>query len=373
MPFVKKQHCKTAHVLLSKACPLHNVPHKICKYPLSFDCNPVWLLYPASHYRENLDCLTVVQLQESVQCVDQFLPWLKESVINCLLDDFLNFLSYNPGDIDHYPATNNRNVWLLILVDIFELWYSATVAATFWYALCLESVLSHQCDLPGLPSSLTWISSEKQLLVNLMSKISKAELLSVLRKIPSHVHPSYKHTIKSCSFAITDLIITWGLFLLQLSSSNFILEFASLLPSSISLPYVENWELQIIEILKLEFGETVVQEIGMQPHCKNQSHKEKCYATRIEKIKNDHIYSVSSWKLASKNRQQGYFSVSCWLLQRFYMGTSKDLQCLWIRTSWSWKYWKSIYWRGTSFFWISFMFQSLLLSENQILYTRMKD
>ena len=80
MPFVEKQHCKTAHVLLSKACPLHNVPHKICEYPLSFDRNPVWLLYPASHYRENLDCLTVVQLQESVWCVDQFPPQLITSV-----------------------------------------------------------------------------------------------------------------------------------------------------------------------------------------------------------------------------------------------------------------------------------------------------
>ena len=99
MPFVEKQHCKTAHVLLSKACPPHNVPHKICEYPLSFDRNPVWLLYPASHYRENLDCLTVVQLQESARCVDQFPPQLKESVIDCLLDDFLKFrsqfLSYN--------------------------------------------------------------------------------------------------------------------------------------------------------------------------------------------------------------------------------------------------------------------------------------
>ena len=80
MPFVEKQHCKTAHVLLSKACPLHNVPHKICEYPLSSDRNPIWLLYPASHYRENLDCLTVVQLQESVWCVDQFPPRLITSV-----------------------------------------------------------------------------------------------------------------------------------------------------------------------------------------------------------------------------------------------------------------------------------------------------
>ena len=93
-------------------------------------------------------------------------------------------------------------------MDIFELQYGAMVVAAFRYALHLESVQSCQCDLPELPSSLTWISSEKQLLVKLMSKISKAELLSVLRKIPSHVHPSYKHTIKSCSFAITDLIIT---------------------------------------------------------------------------------------------------------------------------------------------------------------------
>ena len=46
---------------------------------------PFWLLYPASHYRENLDCLTVVQLQESAQCVDQFPPQLKESVIDCFL------------------------------------------------------------------------------------------------------------------------------------------------------------------------------------------------------------------------------------------------------------------------------------------------
>ena len=91
-----------------------------------------------------------------------------------------------------------------------------------------------------------------------MSKFSKAELLSVLRKIPSRVRPPYKRTIKSCSFAITDLIIARALFLLQLSSSDFILEFASLLPSSITLPYVENQELQIIEILKLEFRETVV-------------------------------------------------------------------------------------------------------------------
>ena len=297
MPFVEKQRCKTAHVLLSKACPPHNVPHKICECPLSFDRNPVWLLYPASHYRENLDCLTVVQLQESARCVDQFPPRLKESVIDCLLDDFLKFrsqfLSYNLGDIDRYPATNNRNVRLLILADIFELRYGATVAAAFRYALRSESVQSHQCNLPELPSSLTWISSEKQLLVNLMSKFSKAELLSVLRKIPSRVRPPYKRTIKSCSFAITDLIIAQALFLLQLSSSDFILEFASLLPSSITLPYVENRELQIIEILKLEFGETVVREIGMQPHCKNQSRKEKRYATRIEKIKNDRIYSQS--------------------------------------------------------------------------------
>ena len=211
MPSVEKEHCEAADVLLSKACPLHNVPHKICEYPLSFDRNPVWLLYPASHYRENLDCLTVVQLQESARCVDQFPPRLKESVIDCLLDDFLKFrsqfLSYNLGDIDRYPATNNRNVRLLILADIFELRYGATVAAAFRYALHSESVQSHQCNLPELPSSLTWISSEKQLLVNLMSKFSKAELLSVLRKIPSRVRPPYKRTIKSCSFAITDLII----------------------------------------------------------------------------------------------------------------------------------------------------------------------
>ena len=37
MPFVKKQCPKTACVLLNKACPSHNVPHEICKYPLYYD------------------------------------------------------------------------------------------------------------------------------------------------------------------------------------------------------------------------------------------------------------------------------------------------------------------------------------------------
>ena len=86
------------------------MPHKICEYPLSFDRNPVWLLYPASHYRENLDCLTVVQLQESARCVDQFPPQLKESIIDCLLDDFLKFrsqfLSYNSWPQKMYLKSN---------------------------------------------------------------------------------------------------------------------------------------------------------------------------------------------------------------------------------------------------------------------------
>ena len=37
MPFVTKQPCKTTRVLSFDACPPHNVPHKICEYPLYYD------------------------------------------------------------------------------------------------------------------------------------------------------------------------------------------------------------------------------------------------------------------------------------------------------------------------------------------------
>ena len=125
-----------------------------------------------------------------------------------------------------------------------------------------------QYPLPKQPESLTWVSSSKRDLIVLISKkLSKSEFLSVLHNIPWRVCPCHKCTIKSCAFALVELMVDRGCYLLHLSSYDLIHDCLSLLPAEFSEGFnKDNREHYILRILQQEFGLLALDAIKSKPY-----------------------------------------------------------------------------------------------------------
>ena len=201
---------------LVRLCVLEGSEHS----PL--DNNPAWLFYPDSHHKENLEHITVPVLQTCVKIISKLSLRHKEELVAYLLMDFLSFciqfLAYHPNDLQVYPSSPDRNRCLLIISDIFEQRYGEVVAAAFRTALCPAMLMHVQYPLPKQPESLTWISSSKHdLIVLIYKKLLRSEFLSVLHNILWQVRACHKWIIKSCAFALVELMVDHGCYLLHLT------------------------------------------------------------------------------------------------------------------------------------------------------------
>ena len=191
---------------------------------------------------------------------------------------FSKFLICTDDDLDFCFVLSSRNARPLILADLCEIRYGLTVAATLRCGLRTDAFVYKMIHLPPTMNQLKRLKTEKKVLIKLVSKIPKPHLLSVLRGFPARVRPSYKHTIVSCATAIVDLMRC--MYLMQLSSDTFIHEFVSLLPECVVLPFLENREMQIMQILQHEFMTAVVSAIIATPYSQSRANKEQRVITR---------------------------------------------------------------------------------------------
>lgn len=186
----------------------------------------------------------------------------------------------------------------MILADLCEIRYGLTVAATLRCGLRTDAFVYKMIHLPPTMNQLKRLKTEKKVLIKLVSKIPKPHLLPVLRGFPARVRPSYKHTIVSCATAIVNLMTSRCMYLMQLSSDTFIHEFVSLLPECVVLPFLENREMQITQILQHEFTTAVVSAIIATPYSQSRANKEQCVITRKEENKKEQLSmqtSIENW------------------------------------------------------------------------------
>lgn len=265
-------------------------------------CNPLWMSYSSSYHIENLNVLNVSQLQIAAKTVVNPIPRRKESLANCLLNDYKQFFSKfsipTDNDLDFCSVPSRCSARPVILADLCEMRYGVTAAATLCCGLRTDGFVYEKIQLPLTMKVLNWLTLDKKVLIKLVSKTPKKHLLSVLHSIPARVRPPYKCTIISCATVIINLIIGRCTYLIRLPSKTFVHEFVSLLPRHVQLPFLENRGEQIMEILQNEFSIPVIDAILTTPYSQSHAQKEKRIIVRTEKKEEERLSvqtSIENW------------------------------------------------------------------------------
>jgi hypothetical protein len=182
-------------------------------------------------------------------------------------------LQHCSSDLVSPPPTISR---LTVISSYFEQVFDVSVAAAFRRPMChllhtrtLDLYLPHihheHCE------SLTWISLPATDLVHKLERLSKADILSCLRAIPSSVRPTYNFRYqRQCSSSLVQHMQSHVSYLFSLSDYEFLHAFLSVLPFT----SVVHRPSSVLNLLYHEYSHTIIDTLREPPQTLSNKLKE---------------------------------------------------------------------------------------------------